>query len=199
VRIRRLLGAALTVAVMAGGLVLIIAGPAAACSCPQWRSDAQRAARANALFIGELVGRRVDPLDWVGEIGSRPRSAPVVFIFEVSRVYKGAVSQRQEIVTPGDPGGCGGFGDGLRGPGPFLVFAHQGSNSLYQLGPGQYGSSMCSGSRSLAKGEPALGGLPARAPSWPSPAGLVVGVKVLAAMVVVRLPILRRRRGASAD
>jgi hypothetical protein len=159
------------------------------------------AARADAVFVGELVGRTVEPLTWGGEAWSRSHLPPVVFIFEVSRVYKGAVSERQEIVTPGGGGaGCGGFGIGrLRGPGPFLVFAHQGSNSLYQLGPGQYGSSMCSGSRSLAKGEPALGGLPARAPSWPSPAGLVVGVKVLAAMVVVRLPILRRRRRASAD
>jgi hypothetical protein len=43
-------------------------------------------------------------LDWISEIGSRPRSAPVVYIFEVSRVYKGAVSQRQEIVTPAHTG-----------------------------------------------------------------------------------------------
>jgi hypothetical protein len=200
VRIRRLLGAALTVAVMAGGLVLVAAGPAAACSCFAGDSEPKRAARADAIFVGELIGRRIDPLDWISEIGSRPRSAPVVYIFEVSRVYKGAVSQRQEIVTPGGgAAGCGGIETGVRGPGPFLVFAHQGSNALYQLGLGQYGASLCSGSRSLAKGEPALGGLPARAPSWPSPAGLVAGVKVLAAVVVVGLAVLRGRRKASAD
>ena len=121
-----------------------------------------------------------------------------MYIFEVSRVYKGAVSKRQEILTPGGGGaGCGGFG--LRGPGPFLVFAHQGSNAQYQLGLGQYGSSRCSGSRSLAKGEPALGGLPASAPSWPSPAGLVVGVKILAVLVVAGVAIVKGRRRASAN
>jgi hypothetical protein len=131
---------------------------------------------------------------------SRPRSAPVVFTFKVSRVYKGAVTRRQEIVTPGGGEGvCGGLGDGLRGPGPFLVFAHQSSNALYQLGPGQYGSSLCSGSRALADGEPALGGLPARGPSWPSRAGVVVGAKVLTAVVVVGVAIVRGRRRANAD
>jgi hypothetical protein len=67
VRIGRLLGAALTVAVMAGGLVLIGAGPAAACSCAIVRSEAERAARSDAVFVGELVGRRVDPV--VGDRG----------------------------------------------------------------------------------------------------------------------------------
>jgi hypothetical protein len=62
VRIRRLLGAALTVAVMAGGLVLLAAGPAAACTCPRIGTDAQQAARADAVFVGAVVGRTVDPL-----------------------------------------------------------------------------------------------------------------------------------------
>jgi hypothetical protein len=200
VKIPRLLGAALTVAVMAGGLVLIAAGPASACSCAGVRSEAERAARADAVFVGELVGRRVHPLAWVGEDNMRrPRRAPFVFTFKVSRVYKGVVSERQEIVTPGGAGGsCGGLGIGVRGPGPFLVFAYQSSNALYPLSLGQYGSSLCSGSRALADGEPALGGLPAYEPSWPPPAGLVVGVKVLAVVVVAGVAIVRGRRRAGA-
>jgi hypothetical protein len=200
VKTRRLLGAALTVSVLVGGLVLVNAGPAAACSCMQVRSETERAARADAIFVGTLVGRRVDPLAWAGVAMTRPGPAPVVFTFEVSRVYKGAVSERQEIVTPGGGEvGCGGFGFRLRGPGPFLVFADQSSNANYQLGLGQYGASLCSGSRALAEGEPALGGLAARAPSWPSAAGLVVGAKVLAVVVVAGVAIVRGRRRARAD
>jgi hypothetical protein len=119
---------------MAGGLVLLAAGPAAACTCSMFRSEAARAARADAVFVGELVGGTVDPLTWGGEAWSRPYLPPAVYIFEVSRVYKGAVSQRQEIITPGGgTAACGGLG--LRGPGPFLVFAHQGSNALLPARP----------------------------------------------------------------
>jgi integrase len=95
---------ALAVAVMAGGLVLLAAGPAAACSCAIPGSDAKRAARADAVFVGELVGTTVDPLTWGREAWGRPYLPPAVYIFEVSRVYKGAVSQRQEIVTPAHTG-----------------------------------------------------------------------------------------------
>jgi hypothetical protein len=206
VRIRGLLGAAVAVSVVLGGLLLVTvtAGPAAACSCVQGLSEPKRAARADAIFVGELVGSRVDPSATARAAGSGPRPAPVVVTFEVSRVYKGAVGPRQEILTPGGGGaGCGGFGIGLRGTGPFLVFAHQASNALYEVGPGRYGSSMCSGSRALADGEPNLGGLPAREPSaqdrWPSMAALTVGVGVLAAVGAVGLAVLRARRQARAD
>jgi hypothetical protein len=57
---RRLLGAALTVAVLLAGLLLVTAGPAAARTCVQM-TEAQRAARADAVFVGRLVGSRVDP------------------------------------------------------------------------------------------------------------------------------------------
>jgi len=226
VRFRRLLGAALAVSVLLGGLglVTVTAGPAAACSCPQM-SEAARAAFSDAIFVGEVVGRRVDPSASAPTAGSIRFPDPVVYTFKVSRVYKGAISQRQEIVTPGGPGGsCGGFGielrgTGLRGTGPFLVFAHHRSNPLYR-----YGASLCSGGRALADGAPRLGGLSARAPakgasgpstattlgglsapapakpaSGPSTANLMVGVGVLAMVVAVGLVVLRARRQASAD
>jgi hypothetical protein len=118
VKIRRLLGAALTVSVLLGGLVVVVtAGPAAACTCAGVRSEAERAAGADAIFVGELVGSRVDP-SASPSARSRPLLAPVVFAFEVSRVYKGAVSERQEIVTPGGgESGCGGSGLGSAGRG----------------------------------------------------------------------------------
>jgi hypothetical protein len=177
VRIRkRLGGAALTVAVTVAGLLVMTAGPAAACSCAIVRSEAERIARADAVFVGELIGSRVDPSATPRDTQRIPYAAPVVLTFKVSRVYKGAVGERQEIVTPGGGGaGCGGFGSGLRGTGPFLVFAFNSAGAMYRLGPGQYASSLCSGSRALADrgtpapSEPPAPGTPGQPDNPPSP------------------------------
>jgi hypothetical protein len=177
VRIRGRLGAVvLLVAVMAGGLLVMTAGPAAACTCAMVRSEAERMARADAVFVGELVGSRVDPSASPRETRRIPYPAPVVLTFKVSRVYKGAVGQRQEIVTPGGgDGGCGGFGIGLRGTGPFMVFAFNSAGYMYRLGPGQYASNLCSGSRVLtdrgtpAPSEPPATGTPGQPDTSPSP------------------------------
>ena len=103
----RLGAVALTVAVMVSGLLVMTAGPAAACTCAMVRSEAERMARADAVFVGELIGSRVDPSASPRETRRIPYRAPVVLTFKVSRVYKGAVGERQEIVTPG--GGDGGL------------------------------------------------------------------------------------------
>ena len=233
VGIWRLLGAVLAVSVMLGGLLLVTAGPAAACTCARGVSEAQVAASADAVFVGTLVGSRVDPSVLTREYRQReeqrikelkerfgPPTAPageldpVVLTFAVSRVYKGTVGKRQEIVIP--PGATGGFGDTCQfyvpaTPGPWLLFASKSSgDSTLQLDPGQYVSGfmrLCSGgSRALAAGgEPGFGGRPARASrgpvSSPSQASLVVGVGVLAAGVAagLGLAIRRARRRASAD
>jgi hypothetical protein len=222
VRIWRLLGVVLAVPVMLGGLLLVTAGPAAACTCVQM-TEAQHAARVNAVFVGTLVDSRVDPSVLTlkhREARLRERDArstfrnldPVVLTFEVSPVYKGAVGKRQEIVIPPAAtrdGMCGFYVPAT--PGPWLLFADKlPDDNPYQLDPGQYlsgFSTVCSGgSRALADGgEPALGGPPAREPkgpdSWPFPASLVVGVGVLAAGVTAGLGLatLRARRRASAD
>jgi hypothetical protein len=217
VRIRTLLGAALTVPVLIGGLVLVTAGSAAACSYPTPASEAEYAARADAVLVGALVSR-VDRIDRAAQtaraelarkVGIRPYSVDqvreligkvarssdrAVLTFEVWRVYKGAVGERQEIVT--SPGPCA---RPLSGAGPFLVFAHKPSPDMarqYQLQPGQYVFS--SGSRALADGgEPSLGPS-AGEPGWPDS---LVGVGVLAAGVAAGLGLaaLRARRRASAD
>ena len=133
-------------------------------------------ARADAVFVGELVGSRVDPSAAPRETRRIPYPAPVVLTFKVSRVHKGAVSERQEIVTPGGGGaGCGGFGIGLRGTGPFMVFAFKSAGYLYRLQPGQYASNLCSGSRALTDrgtpvpGRPPATGAPGRPDNSPSP------------------------------
>jgi hypothetical protein len=240
VRIWRLLGAVLAVSVMLGGLLLVTAGPAAACTCAQM-TEAQHVARIDALFVGTLVSSRVDPSLLTREYREEKkrrervnRSAirepdPVVLTFEVTRVYKGAVGKRQEIVIPHPPAADRRVFDTCRSyvpatPGPWLLFASQPSgDNTFQLDPGQYLSGftqLCLGSRALADGgepgrgrapgvavsspSPTRGGPPA-APSGPdsspSPTSLVVGVGVLAAGVAagLGLAILRARRRASAD
>jgi hypothetical protein len=244
VTVRRLLGAALAVAVLLAGLLLVTAGPAAACSCAYFRSDAERAAHTDAVFVGTMVSKveRIDQkareLMRSSDPAMRLRvynssdSSRVVWTFQVSRVYKGVVGERQEIVTSMEPPAEAGISDScgalrFQAPGPFLVFAHKpppDRSRRYQLGPGQYMSGPCSGSRALAGSEPALGGLAARAPSGPdsspsstrggppagepggsdrrpSPASLVVSIGVLAAGVAAGLGLvtLRARRRASAD
>jgi len=222
VRTWRLLGAALAMPVMLGGLLLVTAEPAAACTCLPM-TEAQHAGSANAVFVGALVDSRVDPsvltrkyrqarLKERDERSIFRNLDPVVLTFEVSRVYKGAVGKRQEIVIP--PAATRGGTCGFYVPadlGPWLLFAYQSpDDDTFKLDPGQYlsgFSTVCSGgSRALADGgEPALGGPPAGAPGgrdgWLSPAGLVVGVGVLAAGVAAGLGLatLRARRRASPD
>jgi hypothetical protein len=169
----RLGAVALLVAVMVGGLLVTTAGPAAACSCAIVRSEAERTARADTVFVGELIGSRVDQSASPRETRSIPYPAPVVLTFKVSRVYKGAVRERQEIVTPG--GGGASCGLELSGPGPFLVFAYDSAGDMYRLEPGQYASNLCSGSRVLGGGgtpatsRPPATGVTARSGNPPSP------------------------------
>ena len=240
--VRRLLGAALMVPLLFGGLLLVTAEPAAACTCVGG-SEAERAARANAIFVGTLISQvtQIDPrVEQAQREFTRTSDQRVlgralmndtsrtVWTFEVSRVYKGAVGERQEIVAPpGGPDGANCSGVGRRHPGtePFLVFAYSSAGDRYRLQPGEYASNLCSGSRPLADGgEPDIGGLPASAPSQsdssppathgelaadepgrsagaPSPARLAVGFGILAAAVAAGpgLFTLWTRRRASAD
>jgi hypothetical protein len=212
VTVRRLLGAALMVSVLLGGLVLVTAGPAAACSCLGWRSEAEIATRADAVFVGTLISQatQIDPRVEQAQReftrtsdqrvlirALRNNTSRTVWMFQVSRVYKGAVGERQDIISPADTCGLT-----PHDTGPFLVFAWQPSPDMsrqYQLEPGQYSSNLCSGSRPLADGgEPDLGAPRAGEPGWPDS---LVGIVVLAAVVAAGLGLaaLRARRRASAD
>lgn len=208
--IRRLVGAALTMPVLIGGLLLVTARPAAACSCAVM-SEAKKAAYADAIFAGTLIDRRIGQPS--GAATSSTHMA--VWTFEVSRVYKGAVNRRQEIATAMSGASCG---LELSGPGPFLVFARRPNDPVAkswwgdrQLDPGQYVSHLCLGSRALSDGgEPTVDGPPPSSPapapspapaSSPGPAGVATGVGALAAVVAAALgvAVLRKRRRANAD
>jgi hypothetical protein len=203
--------------------VLVTAGPAAACTCVGG-SEAERAARADAIFVGTLISQatQIDPRveqarreftrtsdQRVLVRALRHDTSRTVWTFQVSRVYKGAVGERQEIVAPpGGPSGPNCSGVGLKHPGtePFLVFAYNSAGDRYRLQAGQYASSLCSGSRPLADGgEPDLGssawnalGGPDRGPATTQ---LAVGVGVLAVGVAAGLGLasLRARRRPGTD
>lgn len=216
-RIPRLRRTVLTVPMLIGGLLVVTAGPAAACTYPVPPSEATSAARADAVFVGTLVSQ-VNQRDRAAEaareelareVQRRPyrrqrvdellrkvdhSSDRAVLTFEVRRVYKGRVGRRQEVVTSQHPS-CPPL---VSGPGPFLIFATNPSPAIsrrYQLGPGQYTLSL--GSRALADGgEPNLG-----RPGWLAPDSVVVGVAVLAAGIAggLALATLRARRRPQAD
>jgi hypothetical protein len=215
VTIWRLFRVGLTVPLLFGGLLLVTAGPAVAYSCAIPPSEAERAARADAVFVGTLVSR-VDRIDWAARADRdelareftrtsnpsvlararkvRPDLSRAVLTYQVSRVYKGAVGKRQEIVIP--LGWSEGGVDPR--PGPFLVFAYKPAGGSIRLEPGQYVSGICSGSRLLADGgPPVLGGPWAAEPGWPDS---LVGVGVLVAGVAAGLGLaaFRARRRASA-
>jgi hypothetical protein len=217
VRIPRRLGAALTVPLLIGGLLVATAGPAAACTYPVPPSEPTSAARADAVFVGTLVSQ-VNQRDWAAaaareelarEVQRRPprrqrvdellrkvaqSSDRAVLTFEVRRVYKGRVGRRQEVVTSWHPS-CPPL---VTGPDPFLIFANNPSpaiSSRYQLGPGQY--TLALGSRALADGgEPDLS-----RPGLLAPDSVVVGVAVLAAGILAGLALatLRAQRRPRAD
>jgi hypothetical protein len=200
-----------------GGLLLVTAEPAAACSYPIPASEATSAARADAVFVGTLRSQvnRIDRAaeaarnELARELQRRPYRADrvaelmrnvthssdrAVLTFEVRRVYKGTVGRRQEVVTSLVPS-CPPL---LSGPGPFLIFANKPSPAIsrqYQLDPGQY--TFGHGSRALADGgEPDLG-----RPGWLAPDSFVVGVAVLAAGIAAGLALatLRARRPPRAN
>jgi hypothetical protein len=80
-------------------------------------------ARADAVFVGTLVSqvtqidykareRMTNPDPAVRIRALRNDTSRTVWTFKVSRVYKGAVGKRQEIVTPGGQAGPTAAGSG---------------------------------------------------------------------------------------
>jgi hypothetical protein len=191
-----------------GGLLLVTAEPAAACSYPIPVSEATYAAHADAVFVGTLVSQvtRIDRDaaaardELAREFQRRPYRANriaeltrkvthssdrAVLTFEVRRVYKGSVGGRQEVVISLGP--CSGP---LSGPGPFLIFANKPSPALsrqYQLDPDQYTFGL--GSRALADGgQPDLGWS-----AWLAPESSVAGITVLATGIATGLALATLR------
>jgi hypothetical protein len=178
---RGLLVGALTLA----AVPLVGASPALACSCTE-ASDAAHFDRAEVVFKGTLP-EHLNPGPYEG-----------VVTFAASRVYKGAVSAREQVETGISDASCGWQ---LHGPGPYLVFGSTEGGEVLE-------ANLCSGTRKIgASDDPPFGaGTPvaqtgaatvAREPDgrgpWSEalPIAYAVGGAGLLALLV---PALRRRR-----
>jgi hypothetical protein len=102
-----------------GGLLVltgwVLAPAASACSCVP-ATTAEQLARADVAFTGTLVSREVlrpDP-------GTSGSDDPVVHVFAVDTVLKGAPAAQQIVVSAASSASCG---LELSGDGPFLVLA----------------------------------------------------------------------------
>lgn len=192
--------------VLALSTVVSDARPAGACSCVGF-SDADAFARADAVFVGTVVGY---------EPPAQPGSSadPALWTFEVRQVYKGEVTRTQQVVSEVSGASCG-----LEIPrsGEFLVFADTRTSGPSPVpAAGQFYAGLCGGTRALSKGvlEPGLAsphapvpvsgvvpGAQARTEHGSSSRDLrviwVVGATVVASLGLgLVLLVLRRRPGA---
>ena len=186
----RLLRCSLGAVLLAAAVVLVPAGAAMACSCAEAPSDQQLVAGSDAVFTGTLVERH-EPTRLFGVSST---SDPAVLVFEVDRVHKGSVAQRQGVETASSGASCG---LELTQGREALVFADRVDGHLE--------GTLCGGSRELVPGEQPLGSgtAPHAGSSVPvddglrpvvmGPAGLA-GLGALAALAVVAR---RRRRAAT--
>ena len=201
---KRLMTGVFLAGALLGATVQLGAAPAAACSCKSF-SDAAAFARSDAVFVG-----RVQAYAKPGSVNSS--AGPALWTFEVTAVYKGDVSQRQEIVSQVSSSSCG-----LRIPrrGEFLVFAGAGDSRWPPVpGPGQYYSGLCDGTRAIEEGglEPGLadshapgfvhaaesGPVSPADPGEPSGDAVVIGVAGALVVLVIGATVFVFRRRSSA-
>lgn len=136
-------GVLLLLGALVGALVVLGASPAQACSCAGG-TTAEFTERADAVFTGRLVSRE-EPREL------RTSADPALHVFSVDAVAKGAVSERQEVLSPVSGASCG---LELRGDGPVVVFATRTADPhLSASGPeledDQYYAYLCDGSAPL--------------------------------------------------
>jgi hypothetical protein len=148
-RLIRLLATVLTTPVIAAPVlaaVIVIgaATPAGACSCAP-TDDVTAFGEADAVFVGTL-DRFYEPRSTGGE-------HVAVAVFAVDTVYKGTVTERQAVATPGDSAACGlTFEPDTQ----YVVFASSSSSTIDDdLEPGFYAVAACGGTRPV--GDRALG------------------------------------------
>ena len=134
---------------------LLVASPAAACSCAA-ADTATYFADADAVFTGSLVSRDVDHPEWP-VISS---TDPALHVFAVDGVFKGEVHELQGVVSAADGASCG---LELSGDGPFVVFASRDAD----LPEDQYRAGLCNGTTTL---DPAIADELADLAGGPTPA-----------------------------
>lgn len=122
----------LAVFVAAGGLLVVGAGPASACSCPANQPVEEPLSHSDGAFVGVLIGRDEPDAGGVFNPGRR-----VVNHFKVERSVKGVLGERVAVEADVSGASCGlelevGQRTGL------LLFRHAGgwtSNLCAQVEP----------------------------------------------------------------
>jgi hypothetical protein len=195
---------ALLLAALFSAAGLLLASPAAACSCAE-ADTAQHFADADAVFTGSLLSRDVDHPDWP----TMSSGDPALHVFATDTVFKGEVHEQQGVVSAADSSSCG---LSLAGEGPFVVFATRDPG----LPAGQYRAGLCGGTgvldptvaaeledlTTLTGSSGAPGGLPSEGSAGVQGAGLgqvavafiSVGSLAVVAVAWILLHRLRRRR-----
>lgn len=181
------------VLVMAPLMLLFGAGQAFACSCAG-KSEAVHYERADAVFAARLVHREEPSAPVMSSMD------PATLTFEVSRVYKGEVTDPQQVTTAQSGASCG---LEIAGEGPFLVFAERDGAGLT--------ASLCGGTRPLEEGSASAFGS-GKAPAsmevlpavrivestpesdGPSPTLVLTGAGIVAALGLAGWVVVRRRR-----
>jgi hypothetical protein len=160
-------GILLLLGALIGALVVVGASPAQACSCAGG-TTAEFTERADAVFTGRLVSRDEPDQPVLSS------ADPALHVFAVDAVAKGAVSERQEVLSPLSGASCG---LELTGDGPVAVFATRTPDRYISASdPGleddQYYAYLCDGSAPLTPQlEAELGPLrPVAARTVPEPA-----------------------------
>ncbi len=196
----------LVLLVLVAGMIFTT-GTAQACSCALG-SSVDQMERADAVFTGEIVERSGKRVDKVGK--NAYTAGQFTYAIEVDRVFKGEVTEVQQVVAGTGEASCGVV---FPEDGPILVFGtSSGGVGSGKVAPDQYGTSLCSGSQTTSsapaffgEGEPPIGAVEevstptdpdydvgqSAVPSWV----LVAGVAFLAAAGLgIGLLVARRRR-----
>jgi len=91
---------------MASAALVVVGGPARACSCVQM-SPAEALGLADAAFVGHLAEVADDGTTSDGEGDGSPRFAATLLTFEVEQVVKGDLPATIEVRTPSIGAACG--------------------------------------------------------------------------------------------
>lgn len=136
----RLAVAAAMVVVLVGATMLVVgpaATPALGCSCAGM-PERQLVDAADAVFVGTVADRRAPSPDEVVSTAD-----PVVWTFVVSKVYKGRVLARQEVVSERIGASCGlELPDRSRA---WLIFASANPGGAIEVDDDQYYAGLCMG------------------------------------------------------
>jgi hypothetical protein len=103
--------------------VVLPVSPAAACSCAGPASADDYLRQADVAFLGDVIAARIADPDSVIQGEARLASPEMIYTIDVQEVYKGAVTERQEVSSSLESDSCGA---GLEINHRYVVYARHG-------------------------------------------------------------------------